>query len=525
MAGRSKSPSRRSARSTAPPVAFVAGPASRTAGTKHESGGSGGGAALAAIDLALGSPHGRCLYAVQFVDAFAVSITVTHLTSYTRTFSSGMTVATAISLVSSLYGFSQLFAAPVIGRLGDRHGRRLALSVSLACTAVGYALMAAAGSLTALFASRVLVGLSKHTSDLSRAHVAAVTRRGFDEAAARALRAATIGRMNTFAALGFILGPMVSGALVGASEKPGQERFRRLAALTSALFLLNAGVVWRGLGGADDGEGARQGGARQGGKRGGAWKVYQHVARQPRALLLLLLRFGLTLAVMVQRSGFALVLEDRFGTTPRQTGLVMSYQGLLGASCSSLVGPALAQARRMIVARRGELGAGVDWVVLLLGAAVQAGAYVCAAAAVAWPQRFGLGAFLAAMFPQFASSALLRVTTIAMLAECVPPDEAGTLMGGIASFTSVSRSVAPIIVGVLLSRETQPSGDGGGGSSATSYAYALPSVFAACIVGGAALAVALSGIVASASDDGKKAAPSEPKKLKLTKKLSKSKQQ
>ena len=44
-AGRSKSPSRRSARSTAPPVAFVAGPASRTAGTKHESGGSGGSGA------------------------------------------------------------------------------------------------------------------------------------------------------------------------------------------------------------------------------------------------------------------------------------------------------------------------------------------------------------------------------------------------------------------------------------------------------------------------------------------------
>ena len=118
---------------------------------------------------------------VQFVDTLAVSITVTHLVSYAKTFASGdgggvsVSVPVAVSLVSSLYGFSQLFAAPFVGKLGDQHGRRRVLALSLCCAALGYAVLACASSLAWLFASRVLVGLSKHTSDLSRAHVAAVT--------------------------------------------------------------------------------------------------------------------------------------------------------------------------------------------------------------------------------------------------------------------------------------------------------------------------------------------------------------
>ena len=71
------------------------------------------------VDLSLGSRHGRVLFAVQFLDAFAVSVTITHLTSYARTFATSMSIASVIGLVSSLYGFSQLIAAPVVGRLGD----------------------------------------------------------------------------------------------------------------------------------------------------------------------------------------------------------------------------------------------------------------------------------------------------------------------------------------------------------------------------------------------------------------------
>ena len=98
---------------------------------------------------------------------------------------------------------------------------------------------------------------------------------------------------------------------------------------------------------------------------------------------------------------------------------------------------------------------------------------------------------------------MLRVTTIAMLAESVPAHEVGMLLGGIASFTSVSRSVAPIIVGLLLSR------DNGVTATAASRAltFALPSLFAGCIVGAAALVVAFSGMVATAKASASSSVP------------------
>lgn len=66
----------------------------------------------------------------------------------------------SIGLIFGTYSACQLVAAPVLGRLSDRHGRRRLLLACLAGSAVGFAILVGNQSAWALFASRLIDGLS-----------------------------------------------------------------------------------------------------------------------------------------------------------------------------------------------------------------------------------------------------------------------------------------------------------------------------------------------------------------------------
>ena len=100
---------------------------------------------------------------------------------------------------------AQFIAAPLLGKLSDRYGRRPVLLVSVFGSAVGYYLFGIGGALWILFLSRVIDGFTGGNISTASAYIADIT--------PPQDRAKNYGMLGAAFGLGFILGPALGGAL------------------------------------------------------------------------------------------------------------------------------------------------------------------------------------------------------------------------------------------------------------------------------------------------------------------------
>src|SRR5260221_7920367 len=114
-------------------------------------------------------------------------------------------IAFQVGLLVSLYSFCQFFAAPVLGALSDKYGRRPVLLLCLLGSAIGYILFGIGGSLAILFIARAIDGITGGDISTVIAYVADVTKPQ-DRGKYFGIVGATIG-------LGFIIGPTVGGLM------------------------------------------------------------------------------------------------------------------------------------------------------------------------------------------------------------------------------------------------------------------------------------------------------------------------
>src|SRR5207249_9448158 len=121
---------------------------------------------------------------------------------YAQTFGAS---AVVIGLLFAVFSLCQLLAAPALGDLSDRYGRRPVLVFSLAGTVVSFVMLAMAHSVAMLFLARIVDGLSGGNISTARAYVADVT--------APKDRARAYGFIGAAFGLGFIFGPALSGVL------------------------------------------------------------------------------------------------------------------------------------------------------------------------------------------------------------------------------------------------------------------------------------------------------------------------
>jgi DHA1 family tetracycline resistance protein-like MFS transporter len=80
--------------------------------------------------------------------------------------------ALAVSLLTVIYAAAQFVAAPVLGKLGDRYGRRPVLLWSVLGSAVGYLIFGFAGALWLLLVSRAIDGVSGGNLSTASAYIA-----------------------------------------------------------------------------------------------------------------------------------------------------------------------------------------------------------------------------------------------------------------------------------------------------------------------------------------------------------------
>src|SRR3989441_6951138 len=146
------------------------------------------------------------IFLTIFVNLIGFGIIIPLLPFYAQTFGASPLV---IGLLFAIFSLCQLIAAPALGDLSDRFGRRPVLIFSLLGTVASFVMLALAQTLTVLFLARIVDGLSGGNISTARAYVADITEPK-DRARAYGLIGAAFG-------LGFILGPALSGVLARVS--------------------------------------------------------------------------------------------------------------------------------------------------------------------------------------------------------------------------------------------------------------------------------------------------------------------
>jgi DHA1 family tetracycline resistance protein-like MFS transporter len=83
--------------------------------------------------------------------------------------------ALMVSMLSVLYAAAQFVGAPILGKLGDRYGRRPVLLASVFGSAVGYLIFGIGGALWILFVSRLIDGFTGGNMSTASAYIADIS--------------------------------------------------------------------------------------------------------------------------------------------------------------------------------------------------------------------------------------------------------------------------------------------------------------------------------------------------------------
>jgi DHA1 family tetracycline resistance protein-like MFS transporter len=113
--------------------------------------------------------------------------------------------ALMVSMITVIYAAGQFVAAPLMGKLGDRYGRRPVLLLSILGQGLGYLVFGLGGSLWVLFLGRLMGGITGGNLSTAGAYIADVSSPGE--------RSKNFAMIGTAWSLGLIIGPAVGGLL------------------------------------------------------------------------------------------------------------------------------------------------------------------------------------------------------------------------------------------------------------------------------------------------------------------------
>lgn len=113
--------------------------------------------------------------------------------------------AIAVTLLTSVYAVCVFFAAPALGALSDRYGRRPILLICLLGSTVGYLIFGMGGALWVLFLGRIIDGITGGNISTLFAYFADIT--------PREQRTKYFGWISAIAGIGGAIGPTLGGML------------------------------------------------------------------------------------------------------------------------------------------------------------------------------------------------------------------------------------------------------------------------------------------------------------------------
>lgn len=136
---------------------------------------------------------------IVLVDLLGLSIIIPLLPLYAASYGADPLM---IGVLSGAYPVMQFLAAPVLGRLSDRFGRKPVLLVSQIGTFAGFMLMGLAGTLPVLLAARIIDGVSGANIATAQAVLT--------DSTTEKTRTQALGLIGAAFGLGFTIGPVLA---------------------------------------------------------------------------------------------------------------------------------------------------------------------------------------------------------------------------------------------------------------------------------------------------------------------------
>lgn len=318
----------------------------------------------------------------------------------------------------SLYGAMQFLFAPLFGSLSDRVGRRPVLLISLLVTGIDYVIMALAPNLAWLYVGRILSGITGGSITAASAYIADVS--------PPEKRSQNFGLIGAAFGLGFIIGPALGGLLGAWGER---VPFWGAAGLSLANVLYGFFILPESLSAEN--------------RRPFSWQEANPVGAL-RTLGKYPVVWGLTgalaasnLAMHCLSSTWVLYMTERLGWGVRENGLSLAAFGVVALiyqlGIARVLLPWLGDRRMMLTG----LAFGI---IEFLG-------YGFASA----------GWMVYAIMPIGGLGVVSGQATQGLLSHQVGEDEQGALQGALASLTSLTGIVGPIIGTSLFAYFTGPS--------------------------------------------------------------------
>jgi MFS family permease len=342
------------------------------------------------------------------VDVIGFGIVIPILPFYVSSFGAS---PFTITLLFSVFAFFAFLSGPFLGAWSDRIGRRPVLLLSIASTAIGWFVFAAADSIPLLFLGRIIDGAAAGNFTVAQSCLVDIAR---DEKE----RASNLGLVGAAFGIGFLVGPLLGGLLSSVSVAFPFWCAGMLATANAAAAYLFLPETH----------------SRRDPQAALTFNPLRPLARAARDVQLrpLFLRWGtFGFAFAGSQSVFALFAERSFGFTSVTTGLLFTLTGVFTALNQTVL------LKRFWLKRFSEQQ---------LERQHLAGLVIC------------LILFSTQVLPLFylaipllaISQSILRVAITSQVVGGADPRRKGEILGITASLLAASMVVAPIVAGFLF---------------------------------------------------------------------------
>ncbi|HZT50394.1 MAG TPA: MFS transporter [Stellaceae bacterium] len=352
------------------------------------------------------------LFLIVFIDLIGFGVVIPLLPYYALRYDAS---PFAVTMLMASYSLAQFVAAPILGRLSDRLGRKTVLLASLACSVLSYVWLGLADALWMLFAARLLAGAGAGNIAAAQAYIADVT--------PPEKRAHGMGMIGAAFGLGFTVGPAIGGVVAGAD--PATADLARPAFLAACLSAVAFALTMLRLK-----ESLAAGSALA--ARPSRLALAKGAFARPVLANLITLLFVTVSAFAGMETTFALWANRSFGWGPEQVGWIFFYVGIVLAALQGGAIGKLARRfgeARLVVAGAAIIGAG------LLGLAFAGSLW--AVLVVTGMLAIGMG--------------LLNPSVTSLVSREAGAEERGGIMGVSQSASSLARIVGPAVAGAVFS--------------------------------------------------------------------------
>lgn len=324
-------------------------------------------------------------------------------------------LAVIVGWLTATYGFCQFIAAPALGVLSDRFGRRPVLFICLLGSAIGYLIFGLGGALWLLFLGRIIDGLTGGNISVLFGYVADITKP--EE------RGKYFGRLGAAASIGSLIGPTLGGLLATINYRAPFLAAAGLLLLTlvAGYFLLPESLPKEhrmpSISVSDL----------------NPWKQLASAFRWTNVRWLLLAWFFYAFPGSMLQATITVLMKDSLGFGATQAGLVVTLVGAVDILVQSvLVG--------WFIARLGNIKLGLIALVLVGISYLVLGSI----AFLATPLLLLVGIVLFA-----GSGSLVENTLRGLLSEMAGRHEQGRMSGATQSLQSLGWVVGPILGGFM----------------------------------------------------------------------------